>query len=95
MKLSKNSSFVILIFEILKFRNIDRSTFRRSKFGHPLKICNLGNSKHLLFGKFQKFVIWKILKNFLLKILKIFQILQFQKIANPQNFKIWRIIKIP
>ena len=35
MKLSNNSSFVILIFEILKFRNIDRSTFRHSKFWHP------------------------------------------------------------
>ena len=28
-------SFVILIFAILKFRNIDRSTFRRSKFWPP------------------------------------------------------------
>ena len=32
IKLWNNSSFVILIFAILKFRNIDRSTFRRSKF---------------------------------------------------------------
>ena len=32
IKLSNNSSFVILIFVILKFRNIGRSTFRRSKF---------------------------------------------------------------
>ena len=62
MKLSKNSSFVILIFEILKFRNIDRSTFRRSKFGHPLKICKLGNSENLQFGKFETFAIWKIPK---------------------------------
>ena len=30
MKLSNNSSFVILVFAILKFQNIDRSTFRRS-----------------------------------------------------------------
>ena len=30
-KISNNSSFVILIFAVLKFQNIDRSTFRRSK----------------------------------------------------------------
>ena len=35
MKLSNNSSFVILVFAILKFRNIGRSTFRRSKFWLP------------------------------------------------------------
>ena len=32
MKLSNNSFFVILIFAFFKFRNIDRSTFRCSKF---------------------------------------------------------------
>ena len=32
IKLSNNSSFVILIFVILKFRNIGHSAFRRSKF---------------------------------------------------------------
>ena len=32
IKLSNNWSFVILIFVILKFWNIGRSTFRRSKF---------------------------------------------------------------
>ena len=32
IKLTCNSSFVILIFAILKFRTIGRSTFRRSKF---------------------------------------------------------------
>ena len=37
IKPSKISSFVILIFLILKFRNIDRSTFRRSKFWPPPK----------------------------------------------------------
>ena len=31
IKVSNNSSFVILIFVILNFRNIRRSTFRRSK----------------------------------------------------------------
>ena len=31
MKLSNNSSVVILIFDILKFRNIDRYKFRHSK----------------------------------------------------------------
>ena len=31
----KIESFAILIFVILKFRNIDRSTFRRSKFWSP------------------------------------------------------------
>ena len=31
IKLSNNSSFVTLIFIILKFRNIGRSRFRRSK----------------------------------------------------------------
>ena len=31
MKLSNNSSFVIVVFVILKFRNVGRSTFRRSK----------------------------------------------------------------
>ena len=35
MKLSNNSSFVILILEILTFRHIDRSTFSRSKFWPP------------------------------------------------------------
>ena len=36
MKVSNNSSFVILVFAILKFGNIeDRSTFRRSKFWPP------------------------------------------------------------
>ena len=36
MKLSNNSPFVILIFAILKFWNIDRSTFHRSNFDpHP------------------------------------------------------------
>ena len=38
MKLLNNSPFVILIFVILKFRNIGRYTFRRSKFWlTPLK----------------------------------------------------------
>ena len=32
INLSNNSSFVILILAVLKFRNIGRSTFRRSKF---------------------------------------------------------------
>ena len=35
IKLSNNSSFVILIFLILKFRNIGRFTFRRSEFWSP------------------------------------------------------------
>ena len=35
IKLSNNWSFVILIFVILKFWNIGRSTFRRSKFWPP------------------------------------------------------------
>ena len=35
IKLSDNSSFVILIFVILTFRNIDRSIFRRSKLRPP------------------------------------------------------------
>ena len=35
IKLSNNSSFVILIFIILKFRNINHSTFRRSKIWPP------------------------------------------------------------
>ena len=35
IKLSNNTSFVILTFPILKFRNIGRSTFRRSKFRPP------------------------------------------------------------
>ena len=35
MKLSNNSSFVILIFGILKFRNIDCCTFCRFKFQPP------------------------------------------------------------
>ena len=37
IKLSKNSSFVILLFAIFKFRNIGHFTFRRSKFS-PLPI---------------------------------------------------------
>ena len=35
IKLSNNSSFVILIFVISKFQNIRRFTFRRSKFWPP------------------------------------------------------------
>ena len=35
IKLSNNSSFVILIFVILKFRNIGCSTLYRSKFWPP------------------------------------------------------------
>ena len=35
IKPRNNSSFVILIFAISKFRNIDRSTFSRSKFRPP------------------------------------------------------------
>ena len=35
IKLSNNSSFVILIFVILKLRNIGRSTFRHSKYWPP------------------------------------------------------------
>ena len=35
IKLSNNSSFTILIFVILKFRNIGRSTFEHSKFCTP------------------------------------------------------------
>ena len=35
IKLSNDSSFVILIFVILKFRNISRSTFHRFKFWPP------------------------------------------------------------
>ena len=36
MKLSNNSSFGMFIFGIFEFRNIDCSTFRRSKFNpHP------------------------------------------------------------
>ena len=44
IKQSNNSSFVILIFEISKLRNISRSTFRRSKFRPALerfKRCEL------------------------------------------------------
>ena len=48
IKLSKNSYFVILIFVILKFLNIGRSTFRRFKFLPP--------------PKFIIFKIWKIIK---------------------------------
>ena len=40
MKLSNNSSFVILIFAILKFWNIDRFTFRPSKFWPPPRRCS-------------------------------------------------------
>ena len=40
IKLSNNSSYVILIFVILKFRNIGRSTFRRSKFWPPPEFSN-------------------------------------------------------
>ena len=35
MKLSNNSFFVILVFAILKFRNIDRSIFRRFEIFTP------------------------------------------------------------
>ena len=35
VKISNNSSFVIVIFAILEFRNIGHSTFSRSKFWPP------------------------------------------------------------
>ena len=52
MKLSNNSSFVILVFAILKFRNIDRFTFRHSEFWLPPmikfpKFNNLENTWNL------------------------------------------------
>ena len=55
MKLSNNSSFVILIFEILEFRIINRSTFRRSKFGWGSKF---GTTKWRTasISKFQNYV---------------------------------------
>ena len=43
IKLSNNSSFVILKFVILKFRNIGRSTFLRFEFYLVLKSNNLKN----------------------------------------------------
>ena len=45
IKLSNNSSFVILIFAIVKFLNICRSTFRHSKFWPP--------------PNFRKWCLWK------------------------------------
>ena len=40
IKLSNNSSFTILIFVILKFRNIGRSTFEHSKFCTPPEVSS-------------------------------------------------------
>ena len=37
MEKSNNSTFIIFIFEISKFRNIDRSTFGRSKYRLPFQ----------------------------------------------------------
>ena len=69
IKLSNNLSFIILIFVILKFRNIGRSTFRRSKCWPPPKKNQNGgcmkktfyekklffsNSRHLLLRCFWK-----------------------------------------
>ena len=52
IKLSKNSSFVILIFATLKFRNFSRSTFRRSKFWPPPKITNVKNYEKFNYSNF-------------------------------------------
>ena len=51
IKLLKNSSFVILIFVILKFRNIGRSTFRSSKFWppHPKKLTSHQETLYIIF----------------------------------------------
>ena len=56
IKLLNNSSFVILIFVILKFRNISRSTFCRSKIG---KISN--GAEYRIDEQFQSFLIFGIL----------------------------------
>ena len=40
-KKSNNSSFVIVILEFSKFRNIGRSTFGRLKFGPPSENCEV------------------------------------------------------
>ena len=48
IKLSKNLSFVILIFATLKFRNFRRSTFRHSKsWPPPILVLNLFYHKNL------------------------------------------------
>ena len=56
IKLFNNSSLVILIFVIFKFRNIGRSTFRRSKFwptphnsSRTAKIITRYPNKHFYF----------------------------------------------
>ena len=55
IKLSNNSSFVILTFAISKFRNIDRSAFRRYKFWPPpplyktIRVCTCLKFSHIVF----------------------------------------------
>ena len=54
------------------------------------KICNLGNSKHLQFGKFQTFPIWKIPKKIKLK-----QIPNIFNFGNSKNFQFAKFQIIP
>ena len=81
IKLSNNSSFVILIFGIFKFRNIGRSTFRGSKFWPPPRKSNY--SIFYIFFKLQYF-----------EKLLLFEIEQFQKFDVFWNWKILEIFNI-
>ena len=61
IKLSNNSSFVILIVGILKFRNIDCSTFRHSKFQPPPNLpplCLLYQYYNILLLRISYFFIY-------------------------------------
>ena len=64
IKLSNNSSFVILIFAFLKFRNIGCSTFRRFKISPPpifaqrRKVCEGKWVWNFLTRKSTKFLCW-------------------------------------
>ena len=69
IKLPNNSSFVLLVFVILKFQNIGRSTFYRSKFSPPHKNWQIlklfVHSILIIFFIFQivKFLIFKKISN--------------------------------
>ena len=94
MKLSNNSSFVILIFAILKFRNIGRFTFRPSKFWPKYFILFFFITWTLkVFDNFVKFHKFSKLLNFgkfinRITHLSLFNIRNFD-IPKPRSFYIW------
>ena len=76
IKLSNNLYSVILIFEILKFRNIGRSIFRRSKIWPP-------PPKNFKFEKLANFPIcynWRYRK-----------MIKYSRMFNVKNYRIFKL----